>query len=203
VGVVHLSGGEWVVAGIIAVVGSVIGYRLSENDRRTFGRTPWGLPSLVWALFWFLSLVLGLVLYLIAHSNEVRRQHGSPAAYPGTGRAAVGGAPGPRTLSVADQFPAYPRPANLQPERAEPEAVAQPDTEPTEPAGQSGHATPVGPAPAPASRPAWTLSPPAWHPDPSGRFHYRWWDGNEWTSQVSIDGRHLIDTNPDQRIGPY
>jgi hypothetical protein len=47
------------------------------------------------------------------------------------------------------------------------------------------------------------VSPPAWHPDPSGRFHYRWWDGSEWTSQVSSDGHHLIDTNPDQRIGPY
>jgi hypothetical protein len=46
-------------------------------------------------------------------------------------------------------------------------------------------------------------SPPAWHPDPSGRFHYRWWDGSQWTSQVSTDGHHLIDTNPDQRIGPY
>jgi hypothetical protein len=50
---------------------------------------------------------------------------------------------------------------------------------------------------------SWPHSPPAWHPDPSGRFHYRWWDGYQWTSQVSTDGHHLIDTNPDQRIGPY
>lgn len=204
--VVHLSGGEWVVAGIIAVIGSVVGYRLSENDRRTLGRTPWGLPSLVWALFWFLSLVLGLVLYLIAHSSEVRRaQHGSPAAYPGTGRAPVGSAAGARTLSVAEQFPAYPRPANLQPEPVEPESVAQREREgnQSEPAEHSGQAAPVGPTTAPGSPPSWAHSPPAWHPDPSGRFHYRWWDGHEWTSQVSIDGRHLLDTNPDQRIGPY
>jgi hypothetical protein len=51
--------------------------------------------------------------------------------------------------------------------------------------------------------PSWPHSPPAWQPDPSGRFHYRWWDGYQWTSQVSTDGHHLIDTNPDQRIGPY
>ena len=74
------------VAIVVAVVGAFVGYRLSENDRRTLGRTPWGLPSLVWALFWFLSLLVGLVLYLIAHSNEVRRaQHSPPAAYPGAG----------------------------------------------------------------------------------------------------------------------
>jgi hypothetical protein len=47
------------------------------------------------------------------------------------------------------------------------------------------------------------LSPPAWHPDPSGRFHYRWWTGSEWTSYVSVHGRVEVDTNPDQRIGPY
>ncbi len=42
-----------------------------------------------------------------------------------------------------------------------------------------------------------------WYADPSGRFHYRWWDGSQWTSHVATDGHHLIDTNPDQRIGPY
>ena len=47
------------------------------------------------------------------------------------------------------------------------------------------------------------FSPPAWHPDPSGRFQFRWWNGSEWTSQVAADGKHLIDTSPDQRIGPY
>ena len=131
-------------AGIIAVVGSVIGYRLSENDRRTLGRTPWGLPSLLWALFWFLSLLLGLVLYLIAHSNEVRRaQHGSPAAYPGAGGATVSGAAAAPTLSVADQFPAYPRPANIQPERAEPEPAAEVEGGQTVPAERTGQAAPA------------------------------------------------------------
>jgi hypothetical protein len=46
-------------------------------------------------------------------------------------------------------------------------------------------------------------SPPAWHADPGGRFHYRWWDGSQWTSYVSFNGQQLIDTSPDQRIGPY
>ncbi|MGH9080306.1 MAG: DUF2510 domain-containing protein [Acidimicrobiales bacterium] len=206
----HLSGGEWVVAIVVAVVGAIIGYRLSEADRRTLGRTPWGLPSLVWALFWFLSLLLGLVLYLIAHSNGVRRaQHGPPAAYPGAGRAPVGtGAGGARTVSVAEQFPAYPQPANVRRDRPEPESGGPgggsgpggPElVEPVEPTGSMEPGTAeVHRQPA-----SWPHSPPAWHPDPSGRFHFRWWDGHQWTSQVSTDGHHLIDTNSDQRIGPY
>ena len=95
-------------------------------------------------------------------------------------------------------FPAYPRPANSQPI----------DTQVVEPAVPEPAVVP--PAPDEAGRAAAdetaagvAVSPPAWHPDPSGRFHYRWWDGSEWTSQVSIDGHHLVDTNPDQRIGPY
>jgi uncharacterized RDD family membrane protein YckC len=27
-----------------------------------------------------------------------------------------------------------------------------------------------------------------WHPDPTGRHHYRWWDGQEWTDQVADFG---------------
>jgi hypothetical protein len=215
VGVVHLSGGEWVVAGVLMVVGPVVGYLLSENDRRTLGRTPWGLPSLLWALFWLLSVLLGLVLYLIAHSSGVRRaQHGSPAVYPGPGAAPPGAAGGVGTLSVAEQFPAYPRPANLQPDRSPPQSEAPVESAQDSPGGPDAEGPAAGPAaddvpeagngpPAPASPTTWMQSPPAWHPDPSGRFHYRWWDGSQWTSQVSTDGHILIDTNPDQRIGPY
>lgn len=29
----------------------------------------------------------------------------------------------------------------------------------------------------------------AWHPDPSGRHHLRWWDGVRWTDSVSDRGR--------------
>ena len=27
-----------------------------------------------------------------------------------------------------------------------------------------------------------------WAPDPSGRHHYRWWDGSAWTTSVHTDG---------------
>jgi hypothetical protein len=181
--VFHLSTQWQVILVAMSFLWAWIGYRLSENDRRLLGRTPWGLPSALWAFFWFLSLVLGLVLYLIAHSVGVRRAQQNPEGV--TPPSVV--AP-PRAQTVAEQFPAYPSPVN----RFGPEA----DTEPDQPA------RPVGAARTDVTAGEYR-SPPAWHPDPSGRFHYRWWDGSEWTSQVSIDGHHLIDTNPDQRIGPY
>jgi hypothetical protein len=208
--VLHPTLGQWIVYGILAVLWAVLGYRLSENDRKRLGRTPWGLPSALWAVFWFLSVVLGLVLYLIAHAGEVRRAQHDHSALGGP----TGGMPSSmgaastlsRRPSVAEQFPAYPQPANVQ---------AQPPVTPTDP----GPTQPRGEAPAdrqapperathgqagePAARAGWLNSPPAWHPDPSGRFHFRWWDGYQWTNQVSIDGHHLVDTNPDQRIGPY
>ena len=190
-GNLQLSGPEWILVAVLSVVWAMLGYRLSENDRKTLGRTPWGLPSALWAFFWFLSLILGLVLYLIAHSTGVRRAqqgfppHGTPAAGP-SGSAPVGAVEA-RRLSAAEQFPAYPSPANSQPSPTQ--------APPVQPEAQ---------VPAPQEAPPTSPhSPPAWHPDPSGRFEYRWWDGHQWTSQVATDGHHLIDTNPDQRIGPY
>ena len=184
----HPSPTEWVILIALSFVWAMLGYRFSENDRRTLGRTPWGLPSAVWALIWFLSLALGLVLYLIAHSIGVRRAQQNPQGLvpPGSGPPPPmgrGGAPR-RAPTVSEQFPAYPRPANLQVDGGE--SVPEPAMPPASPTSASA-----------------PQSPPAWQPDPSGRFHYRWWDGTQWTSQVSTDGHHLIDTNPDQRIGPY
>ena len=38
-----------------------------------------------------------------------------------------------------------------------------------------------------------SVSPPAWHPDPTGRFEQRYWDGNIWTDHVWRDGQQLVD----------
>ena len=175
---VKLSGTETALVLVLAAVAAVLGYALSEADRRKLGRTPWGLPSLIWALFWFLSWLLGLVLFLFAHRSGVRRAAQGPTPpldAPGRHLAA----PPPR--SAASDFPAYPRPAGGG------------DRPP--PSG----APPTPPAPPPVA----AAAPPSWQPDPSGRFHYRWWTGTEWTSYVSTDGQTLVDTSPDQRIGPY
>lgn len=34
---------------------------------------------------------------------------------------------------------------------------------------------------------------PAWHPDPTGRFEYRWFNGVQWTADVATGGRRLVD----------
>jgi hypothetical protein len=35
-----------------------------------------------------------------------------------------------------------------------------------------------------------------WHPDPSGRYQHRWWDGTDWTSAVTTDGVTTVDPLP-------
>ena len=34
---------------------------------------------------------------------------------------------------------------------------------------------------------------PDWYPDPTGRFHWRYWTGNEWTEHVSRDQELFVD----------
>ena len=35
--------------------------------------------------------------------------------------------------------------------------------------------------------------PPSWQPDPSGRFDFRYWGGDEWTEFVSKGGEQSTD----------
>ena len=37
------------------------------------------------------------------------------------------------------------------------------------------------------------ISPPAWHPDPTGRFELRYWDGALWTEHVTRNGEQSTD----------
>jgi hypothetical protein len=192
----HPTGAQLIVDVVVACVCGPLGYWLSEKDRRILGRTPWGLRSVLWGLIWFLQPLVGVVLYLIAHSAGVRRAHETQLpgmGVPGAGQpvsAAARKIPD-KAPTASDLFPAYPRPANNQPPA------------PVEPQRLEVPVAPDPAAPPSGETPSWPHSPPAWQPDPSGRFHYRWWDGHEWTSHVATDGQHLIDTNPDQRIGPY
>jgi hypothetical protein len=57
-------------------------------------------------------------------------------------------------------------------------------------------APPTAPsAPAAPSRRA-DLPPPGWHPDPSGRHWWRWWDGGDWTDHVADGGAPYTDPLP-------
>ena len=190
-----LSGSETALVLVFAVVAAVLGYVLSETDRRKLGRTPWGLPSLIWALFWFLSWLIGLVLFLFAHRSEVRRAAQGPVQpvqpIEAHGHYAAASPPG---RSVGSDFPAYPRPADGSvrgaPQPPPASSVAPP-------------AAPIPVAPPTAAPTGVASAPPSWQPDPSGRFHYRWWTGTQWTSYVATHGQVVVDSSPDQRIGPY
>lgn len=238
------SPGQWVLLVVLSLLWGFIGYRLSEQVRRSTGRTPWGMPSLLWAFLWFLSLLLGLVLYgiyrftrTLGHRRATPGPAGSASPVTGSPQAAMrGGSRG--GADPGSEFPAYPRPANSGPTNSGPTSGGSAPSVPTPPVsaptgapGTGGELSHLPAPPLPARRaardapaaggdagrgdPGTTVtggtgsggsppfSPPAWHPDPSGRFQYRWWNGSEWTSQVATDGQHLIDTSPDQRIGPY
>jgi hypothetical protein len=53
-------------------------------------------------------------------------------------------------------------------------------------------AHPVGPAvdPLPGSP---GVAPAGWHVDPSGRHHYRFWNGYQWTEHIATDGVAGVD----------
>ncbi|MDP2291628.1 MAG: DUF2510 domain-containing protein [Actinomycetota bacterium] len=47
-----------------------------------------------------------------------------------------------------------------------------------------------------------TASPPGWHPDPTGRYEFRYFNGQRWTHDVSVNGERFVDiiaptTTPD------
>lgn len=48
-------------------------------------------------------------------------------------------------------------------------------------------------AAAPGAASAASASPAAWHPDPTGRYEQRYWDGSRWTEHVSRGGQQFTD----------
>ena len=38
--------------------------------------------------------------------------------------------------------------------------------------------------------------PPGWHPDPTGTFEFRWWDGAKWTENVATNGVKQVSPLP-------
>lgn len=45
--------------------------------------------------------------------------------------------------------------------------------------------------------------PPGWFPDPYGRFQQRWWDGADWSAQVSTNGSPTIDPMGNSPVIPF
>ncbi len=119
--------------------------------------------------------------------------------------------------AVAPEAPAAVEPAPVvdaappaEPFVAEPEPVAEATTAetpvaPVAPAAAFGGQETVTPrapmAPGADMRPGMAQpTPPTtpqvpaqWAPDPSGRHHHRWWDGNQWTGHVADNGVSSFD----------
>lgn len=73
----------------IGLVVAFVAYRSSETYKRQHNVTPWHLPSLVWALIGFLSLLLCAILFLIARkttkpaaATSKQAETASPGWYP-------------------------------------------------------------------------------------------------------------------------
>lgn len=94
-------------------------------------------------------------------------------------------------------------PPGAQQPAAEPSPSPSPSAEPAaggEDPSAAGWAAPSEPQPATQPEPqaapqpaAQAAQPAAWHPDPMGRYEYRYWDGTQWTANVATGGQNFQD----------
>ncbi len=149
-----------VVSGVLAVVISIFGYRLSQRIRATRGVTPWRIPSFVWALICFFFAPFGFALELIAIVSTKPEPRGAHTAQGGSTTGAS------RTT--------YEQTGSAPTTTEEALAAYAPKTPP------SGYG---GPQSDQLGKPALF----GWYRDVSGHHQLRYWDGRDWTSHVSDD----------------
>ena len=152
-----------VVSGVLAVVISIFGYRLSQRIRATRGVTPWRIPSFVWALICFFFAPFGFALELIAIVSTKPEPGGVQTAHSASSGSTTG-------TGQAIYEPKSPAPSSTE------EALAA-YTPKTPPSGYGGPQSDL-------------LGKPAlfgWYRDVSGHHQLRYWDGRDWTRYVSDD----------------
>jgi hypothetical protein len=98
-------------------------------------------------------------------------------------------APGPAAAPAPAPVPAPPAQAGDVP--VSPSSVPPPPPPAPTPAGATALASMPPPMPRPTG-----LPPAGWHPDPSRRHWWRWWDGIDWTDHVADGGPPSIDPLP-------
>jgi hypothetical protein len=199
---------------VLGVVFAFLGFRASERYRRANGVTPWRWPSAVWAVLFFVSLLLGLVLYLIARSTT--RPKAGPTDWAGGGPAPGGdqfgygssapdgwNAPPPGGWGQAPpqgwDAPAPSGWGTPMPGEPPPPPPGGWDAPPPPGTAFPGFAAPGGPGAAtdpapPASGPPPPPPPPrSWLPDPGGHHELRYWDGAKFTEHVADGGKISVD----------
>lgn len=152
---------------VFAALFAVAGYQRARWFQREHGTTPWGWHPAVWGVVMFLSWVIGVILLAIAERQGRNRSSQQPAH--SSGYAAQSYSP----QAYGQQSYGQPALAGAT-SSASRFGISEPAT--------VAPVAPVAPA-APASLPA-----AMWAADPSGRFQYRWWDGNAWTANVCTNG---------------
>jgi hypothetical protein len=140
----------------------VLNYRNTEQFRRSTGKSPWGIPPVVWGVASvFVSLFITLLALIAMHTSRASGvSRGGGIAQRGMRPPFDGQVPGGPTAYGPGEYP---------------------DTQP------AGEGTSTVAAPPMAS------APPSWQADPSGRFDFRYWGGDEWTEFVSKDGEQSTD----------
>lgn len=93
--------------------------------------------------------------------------------------------------------PPTPAAAPWQPAPVPPSAPWQAEPQPAQPPQPAPQPAFQGAPPQPTSAmPPPGLPPAGWHPDPSRRHWWRWWDGQDWTEHVADGGPPSIDPLP-------
>ena len=150
-----------VVSGVLAVVISIFGYRLSQRIRATRGVTPWRIPSLVWALICFFFAPFGFALELIAivstkpEPGNIQPAHGATNSTANRASHAVYETTNPKPASTEEALIAYAP-------KIPPSGYGGPQSD------QLGKSALFG-----------------WYHDVSGHHQLRYWDGRDWTRYVS------------------
>lgn len=145
---------------VLVVLFGAAGWHHARSLEKKYGSRAWGMDAWLWGVITGLSLLVGVILMALAERALKKAPLQAPLGIPG----------------YAPAYPVVPAQATAPVEAAPVEAVL----------------TPVAAVPAPIAAvpaPAAPAAPPAgWHPDPSGKFDHRWWDGQRWTANVSTNG---------------
>lgn len=140
----------------------VLNYRNTMQFRRSTGKSPWGIPPVVWGIASvFISLFVTLLALIAMHTSRT---------------AGVSRGGGIDQRSMRPPF----------------DGQASGPSGPPAPGGYPDGSPAAGSPSAVAAPPVVTV-PPSWQADPSGRFDFRYWGGDEWTEFVSKGGEQATD----------
>ncbi|MDQ1709845.1 MAG: hypothetical protein QOG49_1230, partial [Frankiaceae bacterium] len=121
------------------------------------------------------------------HAAGVQSVSPLPAAPPQVQQVAAQPVQAAAPAAASPFAPIQVEPAQAQPIRLEPVHVEPVHVEPSSQVEQ-----PRAEAVQPQAAPAQAGPPAGWHPDPSGQFEQRYWDGSQWTEHVAHQGQQGV-----------